>query len=154
MSADFLCKHSECMAGEGKIWKLLPATYLKLRHCHSNCLSVLTHRTSISREWFSCDSHEPFEVMQDAHKAWGTWNAKARASGLNAANEEVSLSYWEKAFMNCNRYNLSWWMMDIYLVLQNFMTNDSLSRLLAWLLLCTNQYKAKLLSLGNLLASY
>ncbi len=105
VSAEFHCKHSDCMAGEGKIWKLLPATYLKLRHCHSNCLSVLTQRTSISGERFSCDSHDPFEVMRDAQEAWGTWNAKAHAAGLRAANEEVSLSYTER--------RLSWTVIDI-----------------------------------------
>lgn len=84
---------------------LLPATYLKLRHCHSNCLSVLTQRTSISGKKFSCDSHGPFEVMQNAQEAWGTWNAKAHAAGLRAANEEVCLSYTKR--------RLSWTVIDI-----------------------------------------
>lgn len=121
----FHCKHREIARQvRKKIWKLLPATYLKLRHCHSNCLSVLTQQTSISGERFPCDSDDPFEAMLDAQEAWGTRNAKAYAGGLHAANEEVSLSFWEEAFMDCNWYNLSCWMMDIYLVLQNRMTND------------------------------
>ncbi len=84
---------------------LLPATYLKLRHCHSNCLSVLTQRTSISGEQFSCDSHDPFEVMQNAQEVWGTWNAKGHGAGLRAANKEVCLSYTER--------RLSWTVIDI-----------------------------------------
>ncbi len=64
---------------------VLPATYLKLRHCHSNCLSVLIQQTSISGEQFSCDSHDPFEVMQNAQEVWGTWNVKGHGAGLRRA---------------------------------------------------------------------